>query len=203
MSQARLPSPAPICLERAYPSSQKGGTLIAEKVGDMIEHERRVCNPDSYRPENCPSCRHDTMHVHDYRYRRLRAERGGKSGIRIIRYICAHRDCGATWQILPGFVARWLWRSWAVVEEWGIKAQRSALWPKVPARTVRRWKQRLHSGARMLVQALAASGSQELEQIASGLRLDATRGNLIVAMRTGPAPVAALIHRLVAGVRLM
>lgn len=203
MSQARLPSPAPMCLENAYSSSQKGGTLIAEEVVDISEHERLVCNPDAYRPKYCPRCGSSKMHLHDYRYRRLRAERGGSWEIRIVRYLCVHGDCRATWQVLPGFVARCLWRSWGVVEAWAIKAQRSALWSEVPKRTVRRWKQRLDNSARLLVQALAASGSAQLEQIAGRLGLDATRLKLVEAMGAGPGAVAALIHRLVAGVRLM
>ena len=47
MSQARLPPPAPRCLERPYPSSQKGGTLIAEDVGDLTAHQKRLAHPVS------------------------------------------------------------------------------------------------------------------------------------------------------------
>ena len=66
MSQDRLPHPqAPRYLERRYGSSQKGGTLIAEDVRDLETHERRLCDPDGYRPRRCPRCGHDVLHVHD------------------------------------------------------------------------------------------------------------------------------------------
>ena len=47
------PPPAPLCLERPYPSSQKGGTLIAADVLDLDSHARRICISDSYRPAAC------------------------------------------------------------------------------------------------------------------------------------------------------
>ncbi len=37
------------CLDRAYTSSQKGGTLIAEDVQDLEAHERRLQTPDAFR----------------------------------------------------------------------------------------------------------------------------------------------------------
>jgi len=75
MSQNRLPPPgSEACLVRLRPSSQKGGTLIAEDVTDRATHDRRICNPDGYRPPFCPSCGEMRLHVHDYRERMLLAE---------------------------------------------------------------------------------------------------------------------------------
>jgi hypothetical protein len=77
MSRDRLPPPhQEACLVRLRSSSQKGGTIIAEDVTDRATHERRVCDPDGYRPPFCPNCGGRTLHVHDYRERVLRAEPG-------------------------------------------------------------------------------------------------------------------------------
>ncbi len=68
MSQDRLPPPGQeVCLVRLRPSSQKGGTIIAEDVTDRATHDRRICDPDGYRPAFCPNCGERTLHVHDYR----------------------------------------------------------------------------------------------------------------------------------------
>ncbi|PYT72374.1 MAG: hypothetical protein DMG39_10140 [Acidobacteria bacterium] len=77
MSQNRLPPPeSEACLFRLRSSTQKGGTLIAEEVTDHAAHERRICDPDGYRPAFCPRCGERRLHVHDYRERVLRAEPG-------------------------------------------------------------------------------------------------------------------------------
>ena len=50
MSQNRLPPPeSQACLFQLRPSTQKGGTLIAEEVTDWATHERRLSDPDGYR----------------------------------------------------------------------------------------------------------------------------------------------------------
>jgi hypothetical protein len=51
-----LPSAPPGCLERAYPSSQKGGTIVVEWVCDLETHEELLCEPERYRPETCGRC---------------------------------------------------------------------------------------------------------------------------------------------------
>jgi hypothetical protein len=86
-------------------STQKGGTLIAEEVTDHATHEKRICDPDGYRPPFCPRCGEGPLHVHDYRERVLRAE-PGKPVTRIVRLLCV--SCQAIWQILPRFIARHL-----------------------------------------------------------------------------------------------
>src|SRR5438309_1486666 len=112
MSQNRLPPPGPKeCLVRPCPSSQKGGTLLAEEVTEPAVHQRRLCDPDGYRPERCPGCGHDVMHVQGYRERRVLGE-DEQSVVRIVIHRCAELGCRATWRILPAFVARRLWRTW-------------------------------------------------------------------------------------------
>ena len=217
MTQNRVSPPhPPACLVRPYPSSQKGGTLIAEDVLDRAEHEMRLADPDRYRPEHCPGCGHGVLHVHDYRTRCLCAE-PDKPEIRILRFRCPPPGCSARWQVLPAFVARHLWRSWPVVgtalnERSKTEASEPALPctppmatrpPPVPARTRRRWKARLDSLARMLVQVLASSGDAALETVARGLGLDATRREWVIAMNRSLAALAALVHRLVPGIRLI
>lgn len=211
MSQNRLPPPEPAdCLVHRYPSSQKGGTLIAEDVTDRETHEKRLCDPDGYRPERCPRCTHDVLHVHEYRERVLRAE-PGKPVVTVVVHRCAAEPCRATWRILPQFIARYLWRSWPVVETATLGRPRWADTPPVPKRTTRRWQARLRSPARLLVKVLVTSGSAALARLAQQIGRGGTRRALVMAyaaaMSTGArrrlAEPAALIHRLCPGVRLM
>ncbi len=202
-----LPPPdAEGCLVQSYPSSQKGGTLIAEDVHDLETHKQRLADTDGYRPARCGRCQHDVLHVHEYRQRLLLCHCGDPATMVVI-HRCAHRDCGATWRILPAFIARRLRRTWATVESETISEVPSPSRPKVPGRTVRRWMSRLATAARHVVQVLAAAGDQALWQLALAVGMNATRRRLVVM---GPAaaagrlsPMAALVHRLCAGVRLM
>src|SRR6266849_5739253 len=146
MSQDRLPPPDPeACLVRLRPSTQKGGTIIAEDVTERATHERRICDPDGYRPPFCPACGERHLHVHDYRERVLRAEPDTPVGT-IVRHACV--ACRAIWQVLPAFIARHLWRTWRVVahtltpDAGRPAAAEAPRWPKVPGRTARRWRAR-------------------------------------------------------------
>jgi hypothetical protein len=154
--------------------------------------------------------------VHCYPERRPRGEAGLPPVIRIVQYICASADCGATWRILPSFLARHLWRAWPTVErvvERDERAGATAAAPAVPipARTRRRWRARLAATARVLVVLLAVSGGAVLEALAKDLGVDATRREFVVAhadhagLAAGErlAPAAALVHRLERGIRLM
>lgn len=212
-----LPPPDPEgCLITSRVSRHKGGTLIAEDVRDLDAHVRRVCDPDGYRPASCPRCGHGRVHVHCYRERHPRGEAGVPPVVLIVQYICASLDCGATWRILPRFLARHLWRAWTTVErvvELDTRAAKPAAAPAVPipARTQRRWLARLAATARVLVVLLAVSGGAVLEGLATRLGLDATRRELVVehAEIAGLPPserlsaLAALVHRLERGIRLM
>lgn len=198
MRSSELPPPAPACLERAYPSSQKGGTLIAEDVRDLEQHQRRLVDPDGYRPRRCPHCESMTLHAHDFRYRHLRADPWMEVTIR--RYRCI--VCQGRWQVLPLFVARWLWRSWRVVAgALGLAACVGEV--KVPKQTRRRWSERLRSSAGSLAQAFAASAAPALAELAIRVGLRGSRIDLLQTCGEGLAPLAAQIHRLVPGLRLM
>ena len=208
MSDHRSPPPEPAaCLDRRKPSTQKGGTLIAEDVTDPETHRRRLCHPDGYRPDECPSCRHEVLHVHGYRERLLVAD-SAMSWVTIAIYLCV--GCGGTWRVLPRFVARHLWRSWRTVEA-SITGTASPSGPVVAARTVRRWRERLRSSARLLVQIFATSGGALLETVAQSAGLCATRGEFVAVYAATVTPtasswfaeVAAFVHRLCSGVRLM
>ena len=194
------PQPAKY-LEQPYASTQKGGTLIAEDVTDLETHERRLCDPDGYRPSCCPRCGHAVLHVHDYRPRVLRAD-PHRVVVKVVRHRCVAVDCGARWLILPLVLARHLWRRWAVVEA-TTRGRRPVDWPPVPARTARRWRARLRLAGRRLTQVLAASGSAPLEAVAQRLGLTATRLDVILALGLTLSSVAALMHRLAPGLRLM
>jgi len=202
VSQKRLPPPqAPACLERLYPSSQKGGTLIAEDVTDLRSHERHLSDPGGYRPRECQRCGHPVLHVHDYRPRVLRAD-PEKPVTFVVRHRCANKACGACWQTLPALLARHLWGRWRVVEA-STQGSRPRRWPPVPQRTRRRWRSRLRSAARQLVQAVAASKDPALGLAAMRVGLEATRGELVATLARSLSAVAALLHRLAPGVRLM
>jgi hypothetical protein len=214
VSQERLPPPElEACLVRLRPSSQKGGTIIAEDVTDLDTHERRLCDPEGYRPRFCPRCGGSTLHVHDYRWRVLRAD-PSKSETSIVRHVCV--GCEAIWQTLPAFIARHLWRTWQVVEHKLTGAEPSRAqgevrrWPPVPARTLRRWQARWLRPARFVAQVLASCG-EAWAALASVLGSAATCADLVAgyAGRAVTAAghvleaVAALIYRLQPKVRLM
>lgn len=209
-----LPPPDPeTCLVTSRVSRFKGGTLIDDEVRDLETHERRLCDPDGYRPCRCPRCGHGVLHVHCYPERHPRGELGMPAVVRIVQYVCAAGGCGATWRVLPMFLARHLWRAWKTVERVVMPAgmPRSAGAPTIPARTDRRWRARFAASARMLVVMLAASGGVTLEALASRVGLDASRAELTAAHAdvTRAAPgrrlcaLAELVHRLERGVRLM
>jgi hypothetical protein len=192
------------------PSTQKGGTIIAEDVLDRETHERRICDPDAYRPSWCPRCGARTLHVHDYRERVLRAEPDAPIAT-VVRHLCV--ACRAIWQVLPAFIARHLWRTWRVVihtltaDVRGAQAP-AGRWPPVPRRTVGRWRARWQRPARALRQILAASGAAAWAAIVSRLEPDATCADLVGAYADagGEQPVAAfagLVYRLQPKVRLM
>lgn len=197
-----LPLPPPACLERVCPSTQKGGTLIAENVLEVDVHEAFLCNPDGYRPERCAACDHDRLHVHDYRQRLRTGESCGP--VSVVRYRCAAEGCGARWLVLPAFLARRLWRTWSYVEqEVSDTPTERRRGVRAPGRTLRRWRARLRSAARFLVQVLASSGASEWGALAGELTLQATRWQVVRALASPFAAVAALLHRLVPGARLM
>ena len=214
MSQDRLPPPDPeACLVRLRPSTQKGGTLIAEDVIDWVTHDRRICDPDGYRPAVCLTCGGSSLHIHDYRERVLRAE-PTTPVTRIVRLACA--TCGAIWQVLPSFIARHLWRTWPTVVHTLVPDAAPAStdpprWPTVPSRTMRRWRARWERSAHALAQILAVSGAATWAALAGLLRPDARCHDLILAyadqsgsrFSLAVAAVAALIYRLQPKVRLM
>lgn len=156
-------------------------------------------------------CGHDVLHVHDYPERKLLGDEmiaGVLPVIKIVRYACAF--CDTIWRILPSFLARHLWRSWAAVEEQTIGAPPPSR-PEVPARTIRRWWQRLGQAAKLLIQILATSGDALLCEIAQTAGFDCIRHDLVMAhaaaekCRPGRilATLGALLHRLAPGIRLM
>lgn len=209
-----LPPPDPEnCLITSSVSRKGGGTLIDADVRDLVEHTRRICNPDGYRPSSCPRCEHHRLHVHCYPERQPHGDSRMPPVVRIAQYVCASADCGATWRILPAFLARHLWRAWATVER-VIKSDEVTLTdvsPPIPERTVRRWRARLAATARVLVGLLTASGVAVLEEIAVRLGVDVSRGALVaahadvagVAVGERLSALAEVIHRLERGVRLM
>ncbi len=191
-----LPPPPPLCLVQPSPSTQKGGTLVAEEVVDLASHKQRLSHPDGYRPCDCGNCGHAVLHVHDYRWRVLRAE-PGCPGLRIIRYMCT--QCGAVWRVLPRFVARWLWRTWTVVEAATRCRPPLLTASRVPQRTARRWTARLNTRVGSLASMLVGDGVSTPHRVAK----EQTRCDLAMAFGGDLGALAAWIHRLIPGARLI
>ena len=200
----------PACLSTPYSSKpgQRGGTIIAEDVLDLEEHERRLWDPDGYRPGPCELCGR-RLHAHDFRERTIRGH-PGLSWTSIRRYLCPL--CGAVWQVLPAWLARCLHRTWAVVQatmaESGlVDAEGADLRGAVPKSTVARWRGRLMLPALVLVQVLLGAGVE----VGSGMSMTATRAELVDGLADEGLvdgerkleQVACWVHRVMPGVRLM
>ena len=200
------PPPAEPCLNRDRLSSQRGGTLINESVTDLETHARWMLDLDLYRPPECKKCHHNRLHMHDRKNRVLFGD-PAEATIQVAIYLCA--GCGATWRILPRFLARHLWRRWAVVEAHAIAVAPPVSWPKLAKRTRRRWLSRLRSSAGILIQLLATSGQPALSSVAASCGITATRQTLVATYSAAIngevvlADLSALNHRLSPGVRLM
>jgi hypothetical protein len=112
--------------------------------------------------------------------------------------------------MLPGFMARWLHRSWAVIEVLTLGPAPAASAPRVPPRTIRRWRARLAVAAWALVEVLLSAGTV-VGTAVRALGRRASRLALVVALaRDAGTPAgrrlavaAALLHELQPGVRLM
>ena len=215
-----LPPPAPAsCLMKPYSRNphQKGGTLIAEDVDDLEEHRRRLLDLDGYRPKECPRCQHGVLHVHDYRLR-IPRDQPGRTFVTVCRFACASESCGARWLILPAFLPRHLQRTWGAIERVAMAPMKPAS-PSpssqapanpVPTTTTRRYRFRLSCCAAALRAAFAAAGAG-IESVFSRCRGPLTRAVFCQALSEAGlllstrrlAWLAAWIHRLVPGLRLM
>lgn len=210
MTDDRSPPPeVEACLTCPYPSSQKGGTLIAGGVTSLQEHEQLLRRPDVYRPKECKRCDCPSVHIHAYRERVLAAESARVTTIVCFR--CSNPECEAVWRVLPALLARRLWRSWQVVETATMPGAGAAASSPVPERTRRRWKQRLGTAARLLLMALASSTDAVVQQLADSMADAASRLELVLAhaLATGCsdgwrlASLAAVIHQISPGIRVM
>jgi hypothetical protein len=211
----RSPPPtAEECLVRTYASRNvRGGTQIAEDVMDLVVHESRV-RTGAYRPPRCVPCG-GPLHIHDYRARILPGSEARATDV--VRFRCADRaTCGAVVQVLPAFIARHLWRTWATVASAVCHTEASGGSPpplpaQVPARTTSRWRARLRASAAALIVALATTSLGRL--LAEDVGLGGTRADVVDragaaldALRSPShvfASLAALLHRSAPGIRLM
>lgn len=168
------------------------------EVVDVVEHERRMADPDAYR-QPCRACLHERPHAHDVRLRRPI----GEAPVQVRRYRCPR--CGAVWTMLPAFLAVHLWWAWRRIEQACTEGESRS---PVPGRTRRRWRGRLRCSARQLVTVLLATMHAPLCRVASTVGLEATRAALIAAARALMpvqvfAGMAGLLQSLMPGVRLM
>jgi hypothetical protein len=206
------PPEAELCLIRSRVASYKGGTLVDESVMDLATHAQRLAAADSYRPARCPRCSVNVLHIHTYPERRPRGEEA-LPVVRIVQFRCSWRECGATWRVLPGFLARHLWRFWKTVERVLLPGDTptSTSAPAIPKQTQRRWGSRAASSARVIVLLLAASGAVEWDAIARAVGLNVRRVALVEVFARATAavpgrrfaPLAALVHGLERGIRLL
>lgn len=205
--QWAAPPAADECLVSSYASrGQKGGTLIDESVLDLATHEARMLDHGSYRPAEC-LCGCSTLHIHGARERKPRGmvtSDGGVAVIWVAVFLCAR--CFASWRVVPAFLARCLWRTWAAVEK-AVLGKETPEEAAVPPRTKQRWRARLAQAALVPVQSLATSGNAQLRGVAQAVGLEGSRERLAdyAATFAGAAltALAALLHRLSPGIRLM
>jgi transposase-like protein len=202
------------CLNTPYSSKcgQKGGTVLAGEVRSIEEHDKRLCDPDGYRPLRCPRCRYARMHAHGFRWRRLRSD-PDRPFIGIRRYRCF--ACRSVWQVVPGFLARCLHRRWIVVRsvlvrKGVLRASGDEINVSVPGSTVRRWSLRLRADLQRL--RVWLSGLNEpMRSLVTSLDMNSSCADLIEALAGARAvPVeaklghaACLIHVASPGVRIM
>lgn len=189
-------------LEHGYPSSVKGGTVIAADVHDREEHAQRLLDPETYRPPPCRFCGR-RLHGHGTRQR----QPCGETPVDLRRYRCP--SCGGAVQVLPGFLARNFWRTWATVEAICVVAPVRRLLVTVAGRTQRRWRARLRQPALMLLQVLSWLRLSQLTEMVARIGLDATRGALLAAclplagVLGACASLAILLNRSRPGLRVM
>ena len=111
--------------------------------------------------------------------------------------------------MLPGFLARHLWRTWAAVEAICVVAPVRRLWMAVALRTQRRWRARLLRSALLLLLVLGALRLPALTEMVARIGLDATRGALLTAFLPlagvlgACASLAILLNRARPGLRVM
>lgn len=175
----------------------RGGTRIAEQIVTLKAHEAALANPDLERPDECLACKWPFLHVHDRRTRNL--DGLGSDTIEILIFRCAR--CRVVWRVLPAFLARHLWRTWAAIIEALDEARERH---RTPKRTRQRWLRRLRERASMLVVVIGQLGPLRSEAVTK-LGRHATRREVIDAFggRALVAELAALIDHLVPGVRVM
>jgi len=195
---ASKPLPAAPLLFRPHSSTHKGGTLIVAEVGDVATHEALLAS-GGYRPSECPSCLSSGLHIHDYRDRRCQVGDGPTA--RVVRVRCAAKACGATWQILPGFIPRWLHFNWPVAEAHSRGAATRRAWGRPPSsRTVERWRARLRSSSAPLRSLVSDTLQRHYRRTLARAR---TRLELVDALAWSFAGFASWLHMAMAGVRLM
>jgi hypothetical protein len=200
-----LPSDAQVVpgpyLDRPRPRKQKGGTVLARHITTLEQHEAALADPALLNLSGCLSCTVGLLHGHDRRERIFAGEVGGPGRTEILVFRCSRRDeCGATWRVLPHFLARHLWRRWTLV---GVVLEDGR--HRVPLRTRQRWRPRRSSAAAVLVALLGQAATPDWNEVAQRAGADATRGELVTTAG-GPAvlaDLAATLDHLEPGVRLM
>lgn len=203
-----LPSDAQVLrnpyLDRPRPSKQKGGTLLARHLTTLKQHQAALADPALAKQSRCAACKIGWLHLHSRRGRLFQGEVDGPGRTQVLVFRCSRRaECGATWRVLPQFLARHLWRRWTLV---GVVLGGSRGGQhRVPRRTQQRWRQRLAGAAAVMVALLGQASTHEWTDVAARAGAAATRGDVIAAAG-GPeqlANLAGVIDHLEAGVRLM
>lgn len=194
--------PLTLCLDRPTPRGTKGGTLIASEITDLASQHHVLAQPDLVRPRRCPTCGGERMHVHERRHRKLLGHPEATS-VAVLVFRCARVQCRAVWRVLPGFLARFLRRSWSTVAR-AVTAP-PTLGKPIARRTRQRWLARLRGSARVLIAILGGCGHPKLMERAVKLGSVALRQEVLDSFG-GPRSLgrfSALVHRLAPGVRVM
>jgi hypothetical protein len=126
----------------------------------------------------------------------------------VVRFVCADPRCGATWRVLPAFMARHLWWPWEAVEKGSMGEESGAAAAQEPspmggatqspaqqdptaptrkkdrsrtpsARTRQRWRARLALSAKQLVALATRRGGAVLNAVALAVGMEGNRMQLV------------------------
>jgi hypothetical protein len=90
-------------------------TYLFENVNAYVEFCKNP-NMDQIRPEKCPSCGEDHLHVHGQYIRIVQGEDQSLE-ITVFRFRCANPECKKTISMIPSFVGKYQRFTWDVQEK--------------------------------------------------------------------------------------
>ena len=125
-------------------------TFILAGIDSLAQHINQInFHPEAYRPTCCPHCTSATLWSHGCYQRNADRENSGSDSLNpipILRFICAHSECGKTCSVLPECIAprrHYLWSIQQAVLLLLLTGKLDAEQDRPHVRTVWRWWARL------------------------------------------------------------